>query len=282
MNSQTQHPAALPTLSWPGLDQLRNLQPHWYYAGLVNFGVMVFCLLAMTVDDRTLQGVSVWAKPMKFGLSIGVYYLTLVWFSQYLRPGTLSTRAGHWLVGIPLVAGMAEISYILVMAALGQASHYNFSSSFTITMYSLMGVGAVSMVAVLPWMAYLIGRYQPLHHPLIFAIVVGLVLTCVLGGGYGMYLSGNDNHWVEATRTDANGLWLFNWARDGGDLRVAHFFGMHALHAFPLFALALNRVLPDGTRSHTQLAILIGFICAYTAFSAITFTQALQGQPFMG
>lgn len=262
----------------PALGDLKSLQPLWYYAALVNFAIMVFCLIAGLFDERTLNGVSVWNKPMKFGLSIGVYFLTLVWFCQYLRPGTLDTRWGKTLIGIPLVAGLGEILYILIMASLGQASHYNFSSAFTITMYSVMGVGAASMVLVLPWMGYLIARYNPLSHPLIFAIVAGLVLTCVLGGGYGSYLSGNDGHWVNAARTDEHGLWLFNWARDGGDLRVAHFFGMHAMHAFPLFAL----LLPKNWSGHFKLSVLIGFICAYTAFSAMTFFQAVEGKPFIG
>jgi hypothetical protein len=37
------------------------------------------------------------------------------------------------------------------------------------------------------------------------------------------------------------GMPITHWNLDGGDLRVPHFFGLHALQAMPLCALALRR-----------------------------------------
>ena len=261
----------------PTLTELKDTQPLWFYAALFNFALMSLCLIAGIFDDRTFNGVSVWSKPIKFGLSVGVYFITLVWFATFLSKETLTSNAGKWLVAIPLIAGVVETIYIAVMAGLGLASHYNFSSSFTSIMYAVMGVGAWSMVLVLPWMGYLIAKQNPITHPLIFAIVIGLCVTLILGGGFGNYLSSNGDHWVNATPTDANGLWLFNWARDGGDLRVAHFFGMHAMHAFPLFAL----LLPRNWGEKHKLGVLSGFIICYVGLSAGTFIQAINGQPFL-
>ncbi len=67
-----------------------------------------------------------------------------------------------------------------------------------------------------------------------------------------------------------------DWARDGGNLRVAHFFGMHAMHAFPLFAL----LLPMNWGEKRKLGVLSGFIICYAGLSAGTFIQAINGQPF--
>jgi hypothetical protein len=264
-------------LNWPTLGELKDSQPLWYYAAGFNFAVLAFCLVAGIFDERTLNGVSVWSKPVKFGLSIGLYFITLVWFATFLSRETLTGTAGKTLVAIPLISGVTEMVYIAIMASLGQASHFNFSSGFTSIMYSLMGVGAAAMVLVLPWLGYLIARQNPMTNPLILAIVAGLCVTCVLGGGFGSHLGGQDGHWVNASRTDAGGVWLFNWATDGGDLRVAHFFGMHAMHAFPIFAL----LLPKNWGQPTKLLLLSGFMAVYTAFSVATFIQALNGQAFL-
>ena len=269
--------SSLAYLRWPTILELKSTQIFWYRAALFNFALMVFCLVVGLFDDRTLNGISVWSKPVKFGLSIGVYFLTLTWFATFLDSKTLRSTSGKWLVGIPLIAGITEVVYIAIMASLGEASHFNLSSNFTSIMYIIMGIGAASMVLVLPWMAYLIAKQNPMSNPLILAIVIGLCLTCLLGGGFGNYLSSNGGHWVNSARTDANGVWLFNWAMDGGDLRVAHFFGMHAMHAFPIFVV----LLPQHWSPRFKLKILIVFIVAYVLFSAHTFFQAVNGQPFL-
>ena len=269
--------SSLAYLRWPTILELKSTQIFWYRAALFNFALMVFCLVVGLFDDRTLNGISVWSKPVKFGLSIGVYFLTLTWFATFLDSKTLRSTSGKWLVGIPLIAGITEVVYIAIMASLGEASHFNLSSNFTSIMYIIMGIGAASMVLVLPWMAYLIAKQNPMSNPLILAIVIGLCLTCLLGGGFGNYLSSNGGHWVNSAPTDANGVWLFNWAMDGGDLRVAHFFGMHAMHAFPIFVV----LLPQHWSPRFKLKILIVFIVAYALFSAHTFFQAVNGQPFL-
>ena len=270
-------PLSATNLTWPTLTELRDTQPLWFYAALFNFALMAFCVIAGVFDDRTFNGISVWSKPIKFGLSVGVYFITLIWFATFLSKETLTSAAGKCLVAIPLIAGIVETIYIAVMAGLGLASHYNYSSNFTSIMYALMGLGAWSMVLVLPWMGYLIAKHNPITNPLIFAIVIGLCVTLILGGGFGNYLSSNAGHWIDAAPTDANGLWLFNWTRDGGDLRVAHFFGMHAMHAFPLFAL----ILPMRWGEKRKLSVLSGFIICYVSLSAGTFIQAINGQPFI-
>ena len=263
------------TVRWP---DLKTAQPLWFQAAMCNFVLMGTSLILSGVDARELHDISVWSKPFKFGLAIGVYFLTLAWFSQFIPTSVFATRAGRYLVGIPLFAGMGEMLYIFAMAGLGQPSHFNYSTGFTSFMYALMGIGAMAMVLVLPWMSYYIGKHNPLTHPVVLAIVVGLALTCVLGGGFGGYLSANNGHWVNAAATDAGGMQFFNWTRDGGDLRVAHFFGMHAMHAFPLFALCM----PRRWNPHLKLSLLIAFISAYSAFTMMTFIQALQGRPFIG
>jgi hypothetical protein len=83
-------------------------------------------------------------------------------------------------------------------------------------------------------------------------------------------------HWVGGTVSDAGGMWLMGWSRDGGDLRVAHFFATHAMHVVPLAALGCSMVFGREARAPVHVAAL-----AYIGLVALTFIQALMGQPFL-
>jgi hypothetical protein len=256
----------------------RNMHPLWYYSALGYLALAVLFLIAQGFDDRLLLGISVWAKPFKFAISIAVYFGTMTIFVEYMPQGYFAKKRGRLLTVIPVATALFEMVYIAIQAALGEPSHYNRETSFNATMYTLMGIGATAMVAALLWIGVSIARNNKLSNPMVLAIVIGLVLTFLLGGGFGSYLGNHPGHWVGGTSDDANGLWLFKWARDGGDLRVAHFFGMHAMQVMPLFAWLLPKSLPRALR----VASVIVFATAYTAFSWFTFNQATQGQPFMG
>jgi NO-binding membrane sensor protein with MHYT domain len=256
----------------------RNMHPLWYYSALGYLALALLFLIAQGFDDRLLLGISVWAKPFKFAISIAVYFGTMTIFVEYMPQGYFAKKRGRLLTVIPVATALFEMVYITIQAALGEPSHYNRETSFNATMYTLMGLGATAMVAALLWIGVSIARNNKLSNPMVLAIVIGLVLTFLLGGGFGSYLGNHPGHWVGGTSDDANGLWLFKWARDGGDLRVAHFFGMHAMQVMPLFTWLLPKSLPRAL----SLTSVIVFATAYTAFSWFTFNQAIQGQPFMG
>ena len=260
---------------------LRHLERAWFYSCVGYAALAVFCLAAQWVDPRLLSGVSVWTKPFKFALSLSVYFATLLWCWQFVPETARRTLSAKWLVFIPTFWALAEMVYITYQGALGEHSHFNNSSTFHSIAYSLMGLGAVSLVSVLVWLAWVIARHNPVSSPLTLSIVIGLVLTFVLGGGFGGYLSSQGGHWVNAAATDANGVWFFKWATDGGDLRVAHFFGMHAMQVIPAFGLLVSAQTPRRLSPHVSLALVAAFSMAYAAFSCMTFWRAVQGQPFM-
>jgi hypothetical protein len=78
------------------------------------------------------------------------------------------------------------------------------------------------------------------------------------------------------------GIPLLGWSTTGGDYRVAHFIGMHALQLLPLFAIALRAA---GTRiralrpPEVQLHLVIAASVAYLAALVLFTLQAAIGEP---
>jgi hypothetical protein len=246
--------------------------------------LMAFATLAFTVvDARQFQGVSVWLKPFKFQLSTGVYLLTLALFMGWLPAQARRSRTARYVVWAAVTSGLFEVAYITWQGSQGLASHFNTQTPFLATMYTLMGVGAVVLASASLALGVLIARTGTYRLPpaLKLAVVLGLILTFVIGTGFGGYLSAQRaGHWVGGVPSDSVGLPLVKWSRSGGDLRVAHFFGIHAMHFIPAFAFALHLA---GSKQMTQrcaVRIVWVFAAAFTGFCVWTFIQARQGLPF--
>jgi len=237
-------------------------------------GLFVLALALSALDDRQLIGVSVWLKPAKFALSTAAYLATLAWCLQFTDEGCARTAQGRAILLLATLPAALENGYIFAMAARGEPSHFNTSSPATALAYSLMAFGAVLMVVACAWLALVIAeqRRAVLSDPLILSVVLGLLLTFFLGGGFGVYLGSQTSHWVGAASSDAGGLPLVSWSRTAGDLRVAHFFGMHAMQALPLVGFVVR-----GWRY--GLPIVVMSSVAWSVISFATFLQALSGMP---
>ena len=275
------HPVS-PLSTWlsKGLASLRITAPALYWSAL---GLLLMsCLTAALalIDPRLFQGVSVWLKPWKFQVSTGVYWLTLAMFMVGLPKPALRSRSAKYVVWVALLSGLFEVFYITLQGAQGKASHFNTATPFDAWMYTLMGVGAGLLVSASLVLGILIARSKDYALPasLKWSIVLGLLATFVLGAGFGGYLSSQPTgHWVGAARTDAGGLPLVTWSRQGGDLRVAHFFGIHAMHFIPFFGWVLHRLQ---TSQRVALPAVWGIAVLFSAWCTWTFVQALRGLPF--
>jgi len=251
--------------------------PLWWRSALFYTALTVVFVVAASVDERLINGVSVWTKPGKFTLSIAAYFATLAWFAPLLPNGYLASRRGRWLSWLPVACSAFEIAYIALQAGRGQASHFNMTSPLYTTMYALMGVGALALVSVCAWMGWTILRRHRASDPYALAVGLGLMTAFVLGGGFGEAMAANMSHWVGGAPTDAGGWGLMKWSRSGGDLRVAHFFGIHAMQILPAFAALLPRALPR----RSAVAIVIAATLGYAAFATFTFVEALRGVAFV-
>lgn len=223
--------------------------------------------LAMGLDERTLRGANVWAKPIKFMLSVAVFALTTAWFVHLLpeaRRRAAPVRVAVWmLIGL----GGAEIVYITLQAGLGQASHFNTSSALHATLYQVMGAGAVLLTTtqlVIGWQLWRHAREDV--PPLLFSCAaLGAFLTFVLGVAAGGLLG-------SLQPPDGWGLPLVGWHLTGGDLRPAHFVGMHAQQALPFAAWLIVR-----SRTPRGKVALAGAALGLVVLWAIAMAIGLQG-----
>ena len=241
---------------------------------------LIPCALAMWIDARTVNGISVWIKPAKFFASLALYYATLAWLFGLLPREAQATRAGRTIVGLAVAAGAYEMTWLVGAAVAGVPSHFNRTHWFWETAYNLAGLGATLLLVAVLMQGLLIRRDRqvPLHPAFRLSVVVGAMLafaaTLVTAG---MLASGN-GHWVgAAVANDAAGWPMLGWSRTGGDLRVAHFFALHAQQALPLAGAAIVALrLP-----RPVWAVWVATL-AYGALIVGTFVQALLGRPFIG
>lgn len=144
-------------------------------------------------------------------------------------------------------------------------------------------------------LAIVMMRQKFLDRSLGIGIRLGLVIA-LIGGLVGFVMSSNTTEsqlaTIEATGDTPiagahsvgiddgaePGIPFVGWNTESGDLRVAHFFGLHGLQAVPLLAILLmfwqTPLLDD--RKRAQLTRIGGL--GYLGFTLLTFWQAMRGQ----
>lgn len=251
----------------------------WVDASWVMAALFLVTLGALAVDERLLNGVSVWSKPLKFQASLALHFATLALLARLLPEARRHARGFRAAVAWSTCAGLLEIAWIVLQAARGRASHFNEETVLEQVMYALMGVGALVLVAAPFLMGYWLWRdFGPglRRDPLRLAAALGLALSAVatvVVAGYMSSIAGS--HWVGNVTTDAGGLPLVGWSQRGGDLRVAHFFSSHGMQFLPLLGYALRR------RGQAGSIAVVAATLAWLAFTAAVFLQALGGRPLL-
>jgi len=237
--------------------------------------LLALSLAAMLFDARVINGVSVWVKPAKFSASFVLWFATLGWAFGLLRPEARRGWPARIIVWGSLGAAAIEMAWILPRAALGLPSHFA-QDPLGAVMYNVMGLGALTLVALAAALGLLVALRGDPAQPALWraAWAAGLVLTGLLGGFTGAAISAAGGPQIGGTPGDAAALAPFFWSRDGGDLRVAHFLGVHAMQALPLLALVVA-----GWRAALGWAALGLGTAAYAGLALAAFAAARAGLP---
>jgi hypothetical protein len=253
-----------------------------YQAAAIMLAFAIPTLGAMILDDRQLNGISVWDKPLKFEISLSVHLLTLGILSRILTAGSSARPLVRGAFSMSAFMAVAEISYIVVQAARGRQSHFNFETPVEAIMYAMMGLGATALVVC----AFIIGfemrrSVRPevgdgLESGAAWGLMLGAVATFITAGVMSAGIIGGRGHWVGGMHSDAHGMPLTGWSMTGGDLRVAHFLATHMMQALPLIGYLGDRWLPKHARQLVWLAAALAVLVVAAAF-----IQAAVGLPLI-
>ncbi len=270
-----------PTKAFPALPFSLNQDPMTRLLWMSGLFLVAFCVVllpAYVFDSRLFHGVPIWAKPIKFSLSLAIHFFTLAILAQQLdvkrRSGILLTVFGYAAVASMLF----EQIYISIQAGRGRASHFNFETGFEVAMYSAMGVAAVFLVLISFILGIMIWRHgrpkgssQGLYLGTIIGLIAGSILTLVLAG----YMSSGTSHLVGEASSDANGLPLLGWSRSAGDLRISHFLATHLMQILPLIGWFCDRNKRRSSRIVWTSSLVLILACLGL------FALALAGTPLI-
>ncbi len=193
----------------------------------------------------------------------------MAWYCHYL---THNFNIRFFNISIILLLGF-EIVYISLQASHGQISHYNLSTPIYSFLYSLMALAATCVtlytgyVGILFFTSSCCTTLLPSYY--LWGIRFGIFIF-VIFSFEGFLMGSRLNHSVGAFNENSN-LYIIGWSTKVGDLRVAHFIGMHALQVLPVLSFYLIK--------NTKMVFVVSLL--YVLLAIFTLIQALQGKPLV-
>ncbi|MDQ3253527.1 MAG: hypothetical protein M3R15_06415 [Acidobacteriota bacterium] len=245
-------------------------------AGWMQMLLLVVMLCAAPFDSRTVTGLNAWIKPIKFAASIGLYIWTLAWFITYVPKPRWGVQLIRWGVAIVMTI---EMACIVLQAARGTTSHYNVTTSFDAQVFQIMGIMIVInslLVLMLLILFFIQGTGIPRVY--LWGIRLGLFLFLFAGAEGGIMIA-KKAHTVGMADGGA-GLPLVNWSTQGGDLRIAHALGLHALQLLPLAGYGIS-VWRGNVSQIRRVAYLWALTLIYVGITMLLFWQAMRGRPLI-
>ncbi|WP_432088967.1 hypothetical protein [Streptomyces sp. bgisy095] len=254
--------------------------------------------VGLVADDRVLVGAPIWAKPFKFSVSFVAYALSLAWMLSLLHRGR---RAGWWAGTVVAAASAVEMVLITLQVVRGTRSHFNQATPFDNTVFQIMGGTVVVLWLGALVIALLLLRARILDRAMAWTVRLSSLIA-LAGAAVGFLMVrptpeqlATDNPPVVGAHSvgvpdGGPALPVTGWATTGGDLRVAHFFGMHALQLLPLVLLLLAALAARSSRSprlaplarladeRVRLRLALTTSAAYAAVFVLLTWQALRGQ----
>lgn len=245
--------------------------------GLAHLVLAAVLIVAAMFEGRTVLGVNLWFKPIKFALSLAIYLLTIAFFVGFFKKRMTSVKLLS--IGISLTM-IAEIACITYQAGRGTMSHFNTASALDGALFGIMGAAIfVDMIFNMILLALFLFRPVTISGLPLAGIRLGLLAFVGLGTFSGMAMITNGAHTVGAP-DGGTGLPLVNWSTKNGDLRIAHLLSIHSLQIVPLIALAFDRLANKWHRV-ARMAIYFVVVATYISVVLAMYSQAMNGNPLV-
>jgi hypothetical protein len=247
------------------IDALQARNGPLFIFGCFNLAIAALCLVLTWLSPITVRGANTWFKPFKFGLSIAVFSFTMGWYTYELHaPAIVSfySWATIALLGF-------EVLYITLQAGKGQLSHYNGSTPVYKFLAIFMGVAAalVTLFTAYIGVLFLNAPLPNLPQYYVLSIRMGIFLF-VFFAFQGATMGARSTHTIGGAE-GGPALPVLNWSTRHGDLRIAHFIGMHALQVLPLLSWYVFK--------NYTLTLIAGLL--YALLAAFCLLRALKGKP---
>ena len=262
---------------------------------LVMTGLTLFFIAGIFLDSRIITGAPAWLKPTKFGISITIYVLTLTWLLSLIEAKRPRTQRLIAIIGW-VVAGVFVVEMIAIVGQVirGTTSHFNVATPLDAFLFSMMGTAIVILWLTNLLVAALLLRQKFENPAFAWALRLGLIIA-IIGMGEGFLMTSPTAQQLAGweaggpvTVAGAHsvgvpdggpGLPVVNWSTAGGDLRIGHFVGMHALQVLPFFAFFVTR---RRRLSHSQQTSLVWTAASfYLGLTLLLTWQALRAQPII-
>ncbi len=275
------------------LNVLKTTRENFHLKVLLTVSILCLYLssIGLFIDDRVINYSPLWLKPLKFALSSIIYAVTLIYLTS-LIPNQKFLKISNWITSYGLIV---ELIIIYLQAYRGRMSHFNFLTLEDMILFQVM-----AFAIVMVWMSllvYIFGFFKTKvnEDTMIPAIRIGLIITFIaMGLAFTMTSPSKadiqkaeinkgpigitmGSHSVGET-DETKRLPLTGWTRTGGDLRIAHFIGLHALQILPLFGFLIRR-LKFNYKSGLWIVNAVGLF--YLGLVGFTLLQALNGIPLV-
>lgn len=260
-----------------------------------NITFSLFCLLfssiGLIVDDRILQYSPIWLKPFKFAFSSLLFSSSLYYFNIYL-PKSKLIKMSNMIIGSML---NLELAIIYFQAYRGRMSHFNYTTLEDMILFQLMAFGIIAVWIVLFAYVFFFLKLNVKSNLILHAIRISLVITFLsMASAFTMTTPNKSevekivankgiigltvgSHSV-AEKDPSQVMPITKWALTGGDLRIAHFVGLHAIQILPLIAFFFLLIKLD-----YKISLFFVYTLAFMYFAIFLFVllQALQGIPLV-